>query len=124
MSKNDWKKLGYTDEQSEELEKLSKIGNDMGDIDAHVADKILCETMKKYEKENKIMSNNANLGKSLTETLREGVENFVNWTSTMTAILNNRDELKNNIDTIKELDSALTDLKKVSEETVKAATEM
>lgn len=37
----------------------------------------------------------------------------------MTAILNNRDELKNNIDTIKELDSALTDLKKVSEECVK-----
>lgn len=70
------------------------------------------------------MSNNANLGKSLTETLREGVENFVNWTSAMTAILNNRDELKDNIDTIKELDSALTDLKKVSEETVKAATEM
>ena len=124
MSKDSWKKLGYTDSQSEELERLSEIGNDMGDIDAHVADKILRETMKKYEKENKAMSNNANLGKSLTETLREGVENFVNWTSAMTAILNNRDELKNNIDAIKELDSALTDLKKVSEETVKVATEM
>ena len=69
------------------------------------------------------MSNTANLGKSLTETLREGMENFANWTSAMTTILNNRNELKNNLDTLKEFDSALTDLKKVSEETVKAATE-
>ena len=69
------------------------------------------------------MSNTANLGKSLTETLREGMENFANWTSSMTTILNNRNELKNNLDTLKEFDSALTDLKKVSEETVKAATE-
>ena len=33
---------------------------------------------KTNKKENKSMSNTANLGKSLTETLREGVENFVN----------------------------------------------
>ena len=123
MSKDNWKKLGYTDSQSEELERLSEIGNDMVDIDVHVADKVISETMRKYEKENKTMSNNANLGKSLTETLREGIEILVNWTSAMTAILNNRDKLKNNIDTIKEFDSALADLKKVSEETVKAATE-
>ena len=37
--------------QAEELERLSKIGNDMGEIDAHVADKILRETMRKYELE-------------------------------------------------------------------------
>lgn len=125
MNKEEWKNLGYTDEQCEELARLSTMGS-VGGIDAHVADKILRETMKKYELEKgkTSMSDTANLGKSLTETLREGVENFVNWTSAMTAILNNRDELKNNIDTIKELDSALTDLKKVSEETVKAATEM
>ena len=70
------------------------------------------------------MSNKELLGKSFTETLREGVENFTNWMNVMTLILNNRNELESNIDAIKELDSALTDLKKVSEETVKAATEM
>ena len=124
MSKDNWKKLGYTDSQSEELERLSEFGNDMGNIDVHVADKVINETMRKYVKENKTMSNNANLGKSLAETLKEGATNFVNWTNTMTAILNSRDELKNNVDAVKELDSALTDLKKVSEETVKVATEM
>ena len=70
------------------------------------------------------MSNTENLGKSLAEKLKEGATNFVNWTSAMTTILNNRNELKNNIDALKEFDSALTDLKKVSEETVKVATEM
>jgi hypothetical protein len=69
------------------------------------------------------MSNTANLGKSLTETLREGMKNFTDWTNAMTTLLNSGDELKNNIETIKEFNSALTDLKKVSEETVKVATE-
>lgn len=80
------------------------------------------ENLKK--KENKNMSNTANLGKSLTETLREGMTNFTDWANAMTTLLNSGDELKNNIETIKEFDSALTDLKKISEETVKAATEM
>lgn len=94
-------------------------------IDAKTANEIIQKTQKEYyEKENKKMSDKANLGKSLTESLREGMENFANWTSAMTTILNNRNELKNNLDTLKEFDSALTDLKKVSEETVKAATEM
>ena len=80
------------------------------------------EKLKK-EKENKTMSNTANLGKSLTETLKEGMKNFADWANAMTTLLNSGDELNNNIETIKEFDSALTDLKKVSEETVKAATE-
>ena len=50
MHKEKWKKLSYTDEESEELERLSMLGG-VGDIDAHVADKILRETMKKYESE-------------------------------------------------------------------------
>ena len=51
MSVEDWKKLGYSDKQSEELERLSYIGDDMGNIDAHVVDKILQKTIKKYEVE-------------------------------------------------------------------------
>lgn len=48
----DWKKLGYTEKQSEELERLSQIEDNMGDVDAHVMDKVLYKTMKKYESEN------------------------------------------------------------------------
>lgn len=88
------------------------------------------ESMKKYinllaEKENKTMSNKELLGKSFAETLKEGTENFANWANAMSIILNKRNklELENNLDTLKEFDSALTDMKKVSEETVKAATE-
>lgn len=57
MSIEDWNKLGYSDEQAKELERLSQISDDIGDIDAHVTDKILRETIKKYEaeKENNIM---------------------------------------------------------------------
>lgn len=46
----DWKKLGYTDEQSEELARLSKLGSGSG-VDAHVADRILNDTLKRYDKE-------------------------------------------------------------------------
>lgn len=41
----EWNKLGYTEEQSGELAKLSVLGS-AGDIEAHVADKILYETLK------------------------------------------------------------------------------
>ena len=82
MSIKDWKKLGYSYEQSEELERLSRIGDDMGDIDAHVADKILQETMRKYEleKENNNMNSATSLaGKSLFDTLKEQSEKFNRW---------------------------------------------
>ena len=82
MSVEDWKKLGYSYEQSEELERLSRIGDDMGDIDVHIADKMLQETMRKYEleKEKNIMSSTTNLaGKSLFDTLKEQSEKFNKW---------------------------------------------
>lgn len=41
----EWNKLGYTDEQSKELARLSVLGS-AGDIEAHIADKILYETLK------------------------------------------------------------------------------
>ena len=44
-----WRKLGYTEEQSEELEMLSTINNDdIKNIDSDTATKTLLETMKKY----------------------------------------------------------------------------
>lgn len=82
MSIKDWKKLGYSYEQSEELERLSRIGDDMGDIDVYIADKMLQETMRKYEleKENNNMNSTTNLaGKSLFDTLKEQSEKFNRW---------------------------------------------
>ena len=44
-----WRKLGYTEEQSEELEMLSTINNDdIKNIDSDTATKTLLKTMKKY----------------------------------------------------------------------------
>ena len=44
-----WRKLGYTEEQSEELDVLSAINNDdIKNIDSDTATKTLLEAMKKY----------------------------------------------------------------------------
>lgn len=44
-----WRKLGYTEEQSKELEMLSTINNnDIKNIDSDTATKTLLEVMKKY----------------------------------------------------------------------------
>ena len=47
----EWNKLGYTKEQAEELARLS-ILESVGDIDAHIADKILYKTLKEYDTKN------------------------------------------------------------------------
>lgn len=109
MPVEDWKRIGYSDEQAKELERLSRIGNDMGDIDAHVADKILQETMKKYEVEkgNNIM--NKNLGKNFTETLKEQATNFSKWQSTSQAILNCSKSLKKMGDSVEEVNDSLVE---------------
>lgn len=51
MSVKDWKQLGYSDKQSEELERLSHISGDMGDIDIDTASQNLVDSMKQYEAE-------------------------------------------------------------------------
>ena len=141
MSRNDWKKLSYTGEESEELERLSMLGG-AGDIDAHVADKILRETIKKYElkKENKSMSNTTNfekvlgkknanmgeamvnvredLGKSLKELLVDAYDKFSRWMETSQSILEELKSAKESIEIIEELDNVMAELTKVSNETV------
>lgn len=118
MIKNDWKKLGYTDEESEELVRLSMLGG-AGDIDAHVADKILRETMKKYEleKENKSMSNKELLGKSLKEQFTEASESFAKWISASTSIMETIKSVKAGFEAIEELDDSLVEMQKVTEMT-------
>ena len=43
----DWKELGFSEEQSKELEELSQIGDNMGDVDVNSAYEILRETFEK-----------------------------------------------------------------------------
>ena len=45
---DEFRKMGYTEEQSQVLEKLSAIGDSMHDIDVHDAEKMLSDAMKKY----------------------------------------------------------------------------
>ena len=118
MSKDDWKELDYTDEQAEELERLSMLGS-TGKVDAHVADKILRETMKKYEleKENKSMSNKELLGNSLKEQFTEASESFAKWISASTSIMETIKSVKAGFEAIKELDDSLVEMQKVTEMT-------
>lgn len=47
---DEFRKMGYTEEQCQELEKLSAISDDgIADIDDHDAEKILSDAMKKYQ---------------------------------------------------------------------------
>ena len=45
---DEFKKMEYTEEQCQELEKLSAFGDSMHDIDVHDAEKMLSDAMKKY----------------------------------------------------------------------------
>ena len=133
MSKDNWKKLGYTDSQSEELENLDGINaNSVGDIDIETANITL-------EKENKIMSNttnfekvlgkkNANMGeamvnvredleKSLKELLVDAYDKFSRWMETSQSILEELKSAKESIEAIEELDNTMVELTKVSNET-------
>ena len=118
MNRNNWKKLDYTDEQAEELERLSMLCS-TGNVDAHVADKILRETMRKYEleKENKSMSNKELLGKSLKEQFTEASESFAKWISASTSIMETIKSVKAGFEAIEELDDSLVEMQKVTEMT-------
>ena len=46
---DEFRKMGYPEEQCHELEKFSAIGDDgIADIDVHDAEKMLSDAMKKY----------------------------------------------------------------------------
>lgn len=47
---DEFRKMGYTEEQCQELEKLSMIGDGgVADIDVHDAEKMLSDAMEKYQ---------------------------------------------------------------------------
>ena len=95
----------------EELERLSEIGNDMGNVDVHVANKVISETMRKYEKENKKMSNTENLKNDFVKTFKEGVENFVGWTKASEEVLKVIDEFNKVTNSVLELNDSLEKFK-------------
>ena len=79
------------------------------------------ESMQKYinlllEKENNIMNNTENLGKSLKEQLTEEYEKFAKWTSESQIILNLLKNVKETANALKELDDAPVELLKVTDD--------
>ena len=134
MSKEDWKKLGYTDEESEELENLNGINaNSVGDIDIETVNITL-------EKEKEIMGNNtdfekalgkknanvgeaivnarADLGKSLKDSLADACDKFSQWMEASQVVLKAFNEAKVGIEAMKELDNTMVEMQKVSEDTI------
>lgn len=54
------------------------------------------------------------LGKSFTQTLREGMKSFSYWTSSTFLVMKTIQSIKKAVTTVKELDTALVDLKKTT----------
>lgn len=54
------------------------------------------------------------LGKSFTQTLREGMRSFSYWTSSTFLVMKTIQSIKKAVSTVKELDTALVDLKKTT----------
>lgn len=93
-------------------------------IDAITANEIIQKTRKEYfEKENKKMSNKANLGKSLTESLEEACGKFSKWMESSNVILDAFNSVKASVKTVEELDSAMVEVTKVTDKTAKELSE-
>ena len=81
-----WKKLGYSDEQSEELERLSHIGGDVQDVDINTMVNNLKEVAKSLDcsvdKVIEYASHNDKIGEPYlvksNDKLTEGVLNVLN----------------------------------------------
>ena len=92
-------------------------------IDAITANEIIQKTQKEYfEKENKKMSDKANLGKSLTESLEEACGKFSKWMESSNVILDAFNSVKASVKTVEELDSAMVEVQ-VSDKTAKELSE-
>ena len=70
-----------------------------------------------------IMNNKANLGKSLKEQLTDACDKFSKWISESQSVMNSIKNIKDAIEEINEIDNALVELQKVSDDTVKEMTE-
>lgn len=74
------------------------------------------ENLKK--KENKSMSNTANLGKSFQEQLTEACSKFVKWIEESNAVIDAFNAVKASVETMKELDNTMVEMQKITDKTV------
>ena len=70
-----------------------------------------------------IMNSKADLGKSLKEQLTDACDKFSKWISESQSVMNSIKNIKDAIEEINEIDNALVELQKVSDDTVKEMTE-
>lgn len=61
-----------------------------------------------------------NLGNNLKEKMIEQAKKFEKWVSVTTAILKNSREVRNDVSTLNELDTALEDLKMVNGQVIES----
>lgn len=131
---DEFKKMGYTEKQCQELEKLSAFGDSMRDIDVHDAEKMLSDAMKKYyldkdevdriidevnktklEKENITMEATGKFKEDLIETLGKAMDVIGEFQTTYESLSHIQKRIGKMFEDINDVDAALLELKRISE---------
>lgn len=90
--------------------------NTLDDV-GHVSQSSFNEAKQALDNWDTQMRQAGKLGKSLTETFKEGVKSFTSWAISSGAVMEVWNGLKNGLKTIKDLDTALVDLRKTTDAT-------
>lgn len=90
--------------------------NTLDDV-GHVSQSSFNEAKQALDNWDTRMRQAGKLGKSLTETFKEGVKSFTSWAISSGAVMEVWNGLKNGLKTIKDLDTALVDLRKTTDAT-------
>ena len=131
---DEFKKMEYTEEQCQELEKLSAFGDSMHDIDVHDAEKMLSDAMKKYhldkdevdriideanktklEKENITMEATGKFKEDLIETLGKAMDVIGEFQTTYESLSHIQKRISKMFEDTNNVDAAMLELKRVSE---------
>lgn len=90
--------------------------NTLDDV-GHVSQSSFNEAKQALDNWDTQMRQAGKLGKSLTETFKDGVKSFTSWAISSGAVMEVWNGLKNGLKTIKDLDTALVDLRKTTDAT-------
>lgn len=96
-----------TKEQANEIKKLM-AGLSTNNID---------ETVKKFKNIQSKISAADKTGKSFIDTITSGAKKFINWYGVSQTIMKGVEALRKMVDAVKDVDAAMTELKKVTDET-------
>lgn len=96
-----------TKEQANEIKKLM-AGLSINNID---------ETAKKFKYIQSEISAADKTGKSFIDTITSGAKKFINWYGVSQTIMKGVEALRKMVDAVKDVDAAMTELKKVTDET-------